>query len=31
VKIMVPKDLSNRERDLFTEIAKASNFNPRRG
>jgi len=31
VKIMVPKALSNRERDLFAEMAKASSFNPRRG
>jgi curved DNA-binding protein len=31
VKIVVPKTLSNRERELFTEMAGVSSFNPRRG
>lgn len=30
VKIVVPKALSNRERELFTEMAAVSSFNPRR-
>jgi curved DNA-binding protein len=31
VKIVVPKTLSDRERELFTEMAGVSSFNPRRG
>jgi curved DNA-binding protein len=31
VKIVVPKTLSSRERELFTEMARVSSFNPRRG
>jgi curved DNA-binding protein len=30
VKIMVPKRLSNRERELFEELARVSDFDPRR-
>jgi len=31
VKIVVPKTLSDRERELFAEMARVSSFNPRRG
>ncbi|MEQ8275118.1 MAG: DnaJ C-terminal domain-containing protein [Deltaproteobacteria bacterium] len=31
VKIVVPKNLSAKERELFEELARASNFDPRRG
>lgn len=31
VKIVVPKTLSDRERDLFNEMARVSSFNPRKG
>ena len=31
VKIVVPKDLSPREKELFSEMAKLSGFNPRKG
>jgi curved DNA-binding protein len=31
VKIVVPKTLTERERELFAEMAKVSGFNPRRG
>jgi curved DNA-binding protein len=30
VKIMVPRHLSDRERELFEELARASDFDPRR-
>ena len=30
VKIMVPKKLTERERELFSQLARESNFNPRR-
>jgi curved DNA-binding protein len=30
VKIAVPKELSPKEKDLFTELAKVSNFSPRK-
>jgi curved DNA-binding protein len=31
LKIVVPKDLTAREKELFTEMAKVSNFKPRKG
>ncbi len=31
VTIAVPKDLSAKERELFSEMAKVSGFNPRKG
>ncbi len=31
VKIVVPKDLSPKEKELFSEMAKLSGFNPRQG
>jgi len=31
VKIVVPKTLTERERELFAEMARVSSFNPRRG
>jgi curved DNA-binding protein len=30
IKIMVPRHLTDRERELFSELASASNFDPRR-
>jgi curved DNA-binding protein len=30
VKVMVPKKLSRRERELFEELAAVSDFDPRR-
>jgi curved DNA-binding protein len=30
VKIMVPKKLTKRERELFQQLARESNFDPRR-
>jgi curved DNA-binding protein len=31
LKIAVPKDLSKREEELFSEMAKVSTFDPRQG
>jgi curved DNA-binding protein len=31
LKIVVPKDLTAREKELFAEMAKVSSFNPRKG
>jgi curved DNA-binding protein len=31
VKIVVPKKLNKKERELFEELAEASNFDPRQG
>jgi curved DNA-binding protein len=31
VRIMVPRTLSDRERELFEELSRSSRFDPRRG
>jgi curved DNA-binding protein len=31
LKIAVPKDLNEREKELFAEMAEISKFNPRKG